>query len=138
MSIFGNTSMSIYANAKARTRSSTSHTIAVGDRVVARLWLNYWADVADASQDGTLSVIAPPDSGVTFSNCTGIGPAAGALPTCSLTTTSAFNGKWQTVKVPIPDGYTCDDTDPQGCWVPHRGGVRHREHHHGHDDVDGR
>ena len=115
ISIFGNASMSIYANAPsantqfhlARVPSgSGGHTLS----------LNFF-DVADASGVGTLTVIAPPDSGVTFSNCTGIGPAAGALPTCSVSTTSAFNGKWQTVKVPIPEGYACDDTDPQGCWV---------------------
>jgi Flp pilus assembly protein TadG len=115
VSIFGNASMSIYANApSARTQfhlarvpsGSGGHTLA----------LNFF-DIADASQSGTLKIIAPPDSGVTFSDCTGIGPAAGALPTCSLTATSAFNGKWQTVKVPIPAGYTCTDTDPQGCWV---------------------
>jgi len=115
ISIFGNASMAIYANApNARTQfhlarvpsGSGGHTLS----------LNFF-DVADASQPGTLSIIAPPDSGVTFSNCTGIGPAAGALPTCSVTTTRAFNGRWQTVKVPIPEGYSCDDTDPRACWV---------------------
>jgi len=115
VSIFGNASMSIYANAPsahtqfhlARVPSgSGGHTLS----------LNFF-DVADASQPGTLSILAPPDSGVTFSNCTGIGPASGSLPTCTVNTTSAFNGKWQTVKVPIPAGYSCDDTDPKGCWV---------------------
>jgi hypothetical protein len=115
ISIFGNASMSIYANApSAQTQfylarvpsGSGGHTLA----------LNFF-DIADASGSGTLQVVAPPDSGVTFSNCTGIGPAAGALATCSVTATSAFNGKWETIKVPIPTGYSCDDTDPKGCWV---------------------
>ena len=78
ISIFGNASMSIYANAPsadtqfhlARVPSgSGGHTLS----------LNFF-DVADASQPGTLSIVAPPDSGVTFSNCTGIGPAPARCP----------------------------------------------------------
>jgi Flp pilus assembly protein TadG len=122
ISIFGNASMSIYVNAQGA--DTQFHLARVpsgsGDHVLS---LNFF-DVSDASGPGTLRIIAPPDategpSGppVSFADCTGIGPAAGALPTCEVRTDGSFNGRWQTVKVPIPADYRCDDLDPEGCWV---------------------
>ena len=29
----------------------------------------------------------------------------------------SFNGKWQTLRVPIPDTFTCAETVQLGCWV---------------------
>src|SRR6185437_12279530 len=66
---------------------------------------------------GTISVVPPPDAHTTFTGCTGSGPVSGSLPTCSVTVTSAFNGRWQKIDVSIPDGYTCDDGHQSGCWV---------------------
>ena len=37
-------------------------------------------DVGDAAGTGTISVLAPADSNVTFTNCKGIGPTAGTSP----------------------------------------------------------
>ena len=28
-----------------------------------------------------------------------------------------WNGQWSTVTIPIPSGYTCQDSDPHGCWL---------------------
>ena len=28
-----------------------------------------------------------------------------------------WNAQWSSVTVPIPAGYTCNDSDPQGCWL---------------------
>jgi hypothetical protein len=42
------------------------------------------------------------------------------MSSCELTDVKAstgYNARWQDISVPIPDGYTCDDLDPLGCWV---------------------
>ena len=54
---------------------------------------------------------------MTFSGCVGAGPAPGSLPGCAITASSCFNGKWQTISVPIPSTYTCTDLDVTKCWV---------------------
>jgi hypothetical protein len=115
ISIFGSETMSIYANApSARTQFFLAKVPSgSGGHVLS---LSFF-DVSDASQPGTLTIVPPPDSGVTFKDCVGTGPAAGALPTCSVATNSSFNGRWEIVKVPTPLGYSCDDLDPEGCWV---------------------
>ena len=28
-----------------------------------------------------------------------------------------WNAQWSTVQIPIPANYSCNDADPQGCWV---------------------
>jgi Flp pilus assembly protein TadG len=75
-------------------------------------------DVGDSSTSGTIQVVAPPDSGVSFADCIASGPVSGTLPDCSLTVTrSTHNGKKQYLEVPIPEGYSCDDRDGTACWV---------------------
>ena len=42
------------------------------------------------------------------------------LPACSLSNVSSgagYNGKLVQVTVPIPAGYSCTISDPQGCWI---------------------
>lgn len=75
-------------------------------------------DVGDSAGTGTISVLAPADSNVTFKNCTGLGPVSGTLSSCSIqANSSTHQGKWQTIAVPIPSNYTCDDASATGCWV---------------------
>jgi Flp pilus assembly protein TadG len=80
-------------------------------------------DVGDTSTSvtGTIQLVAPPDSGVTFTNCKGTGVVNGTLSSCSFTvaggSSNPFNGKNQFVSIPIPAAYTCVDTDPTKCWV---------------------
>jgi hypothetical protein len=89
-------------------------------------------DVGDASQPGTLKVLPPPDSnvGTSFSSCqytappgNSSGPPWGTFSNtgsgCSISgvQTPLFNGQWVTYKVPIPSNYTCNYTDPTGCWT---------------------
>ena len=31
--------------------------------------------------------------------------------------TASWNAQWSTVTVPIPSNYTCNDADPNGCWL---------------------
>ena len=28
-----------------------------------------------------------------------------------------WNGQWSTITIPIPSDYTCDDSNPLGCWL---------------------
>jgi Flp pilus assembly protein TadG len=72
-------------------------------------------DVGDSSTSGTIKVISP--SGGDYSGCTGAGVTTSINSDCSFTANSTFNGKWQTVSIPIPSGYTCDDTVQTACWV---------------------
>jgi hypothetical protein len=75
-------------------------------------------DVGDAGGTGTITVLAPSDSGVTFTNCKGTGPTSGTLSACAIPTDSSkYQGKWETISVPIPADYSCDDTNPNACWV---------------------
>jgi Flp pilus assembly protein TadG len=77
-------------------------------------------DPSDADDNGSLRIVPPTDSNVgsNFSGCVADGPVDGNLTNCLVHTNSTdFQGKWQTVRVPIPTNYTCDDLDPLGCWV---------------------
>jgi len=75
-------------------------------------------DVGDSNQSGTIQLVAPPDSGVSFTNCKATGPTNGTLSNCSLTVqSSTHNGKNQYVSIPIPSNYSCTDTDYTKCWV---------------------
>jgi hypothetical protein len=75
-------------------------------------------DVGDATKPGTITVVAPPESGVTFKDCQGSGVVNATMPNCSLSgVNSKYNGQWQTISVPIPTGYKCDDRDSADCWV---------------------
>jgi hypothetical protein len=116
ISVSAYNNMTIYANLPA---AATNFHLARVPTSAAGQVLNVGLyDVGDAATSGTVKVVAPPDSGATFSNCTGIGPVAGALPACQITTNSTtFQGKWETIGVPIPTTYACDDADNNACWV---------------------
>lgn len=79
-------------------------------------------DLADAADDVTTTVLQP-DSDTPFEGCTGFGPVGGtagqALTLCSVTTdVTTTGGKWQTIRIPIDEDYTCsDDADRSKCWV---------------------
>ena len=54
-----------------------------------------------------------------LAGCTGGGVRNGALSGCALTNVSSgsgWNGKNQTIRVPIPNTYTCNTTQGGGCW----------------------
>jgi Flp pilus assembly protein TadG len=108
--------MGMYSNAPSATTEFYLARVpsgAAGQVLTVKLF-----DVGDSNISGTVQIVAPPDSGVTFTNCTGSGPKAGSLPSCSLTVSSStHNGKNQYVAVPIPSGYSCTDTDYTKCWV---------------------
>ena len=137
--IAGNAFMGIYANVGGG--QSTQFFLARVPSAAAghTLVLNFF-DIGDASSQGSLQVIPPPDSnvGATFSGCQWTGNSStGALgyasntqmnpwgplspiSSCLITGVNGggtWNGQWSTVTVPIPSGYTCQDSDSQGCWL---------------------
>lgn len=115
ISISGRQKMGMYSNHPGATTQFYLARVpsgAAGQVLNVRLY-----DVGDSNQNGTITINAPPDSGVTFTNCQGAGPVAGTLSTCSFTVTSSFNGRWETLSVPIPSTYACVDSDTTKCWV---------------------
>jgi hypothetical protein len=41
-----------------------------------------------------------------------------SVTNCSFPVTNIlFDGKWQTIELDVPADYTCDDLDPNACWV---------------------
>lgn len=123
--LFADGRLPIYANASgADTRFYLARVTPGSDG--RRLKVEFY-DVGDASQPGTITVLPPPDASAggspltQFANCPYSGPlGSGTLPACSLSNVSAgagYNGKLVQVTVPIPAGYSCLSSDPQGCWI---------------------
>lgn len=78
-------------------------------------------DVGEGASAGSVRVIKPVDSvGLpsTLTGCVGTGVRNGNLTNCEITniTPSAFNGKYQEIRVPIPSTYSCTVTSQGGCW----------------------
>ncbi|HYL51793.1 MAG TPA: hypothetical protein VEZ15_07480, partial [Acidimicrobiia bacterium] len=139
VNVAGNAYMGMYANVGASVTTfylTRVPTAAAGHTLV----LNFF-DIGDASSEGTLAIVPPSDSNVgsNFSGCNWTGnSSSGALgyavntqaapwgplnPITNCTVTgvnhpgTTWNGQWSTVTVPIPGNYTCNDSDPKGCWV---------------------
>jgi hypothetical protein len=74
-------------------------------------------DIGDITGTGTITFVAPAESGITFSNCRATGPVPGTIPSCQFTASSAFGGRWESVYIPIPSTYSCNDSSATGCWV---------------------
>ncbi len=137
LKLYGNQKMGIYANATGADTRFYLTRVLPGE-AGHTLILNFF-DTGDASAPGAISVLPPPDSNVTggtFPNCeftkppgNSTGPPWGTFiatsPGCQVTGVSNtdsspgpnYNGQWVTYEVPIPDDYTCVDTDPLGCWT---------------------
>ncbi len=120
VAISGFNKMAIYANLPNATTSFFLAQVPAGARgqtLNVRLF-----DIGDSTGSGTVRVVPPPDSGLAkFAGCKGYGVTGGAiglnLTDCAITANSSYNGKWQTVSVPIPTGYTCNSSSSTGCWV---------------------
>ncbi len=132
--LYGNQKMGIYANATGADTRFYLTRVLPGE--AGHTLLLYFYDTGDASQAGTITVLPPPDSnapGGAFPDCqytqppgNSTGPPWGTLidtnSGCAIsgvtnTGTHSFNGQWVTFEVPIPDDYTCNDSDPLGCWT---------------------
>lgn len=75
-------------------------------------------DIGDGAVAGsTVKVVPPTETGGSFSGCKGKGITNGNLVDCTIAVSSIYNGRWQTITVPIPSTYSCTDSSPSGCWV---------------------
>jgi len=127
--VYGNQTMGVYANETGATTKFYLTRVRDGE-AGKTLVLNFF-DIGDASQPGTLTVIPPSDSNISggFPGCTytappgnSSGPPWGTFSAtgsgCAVTVTqSSFNGQWVTFEIPIPTTYTCNNSDPLGCWT---------------------
>jgi hypothetical protein len=117
IAVSGFTKMAMYANTPTgitRFFLAKVPSSAKGKVLDIRIW-----DIGDnaASGSSTVTVLPPTETGGTFSGCTGAGVENGALTNCRVDVDSTFNGKWQSISVPIPATYTCSDASFTGCWV---------------------
>jgi hypothetical protein len=132
--IYGNGKMGAYANATGANTQFYLTRVLPGE-AGKTLVLNFF-DTGDASQAGTLAVLPPADSNISggaFANCqysqppgNATGPPWGVFSNtatgCKITGVSNsgtpnYNGQWVTWQIPIPNNYTCNSSDPLGCWT---------------------
>jgi hypothetical protein len=131
VSIFGNEKMAIFANAAANTNAEFYLARILPSAAGKALVLNFF-DIGDAGSGvtGTLTVRPPSESGGSFQNCTytrppgnATGPPFGTFQStsagCSITgvSSSEYQGQWVQLRIPIPEGYTCDYSQADGCWL---------------------
>ena len=119
VSISGWEEMGIYANYPGATTSF--NLVRVIPAAASKTLIITFFDVGDADNAGTIQVKPPSDSNLTtpLAGCTGSGVKSGALTDCKLTNVSSgagWNGKIQTIRVPVPSSYTCQSTKSGGCW----------------------
>lgn len=111
--------MRIYANA---TGAETEfNLLRVPPAAAAKTLLITFFDVGEgAGSGGTVKVIKPGDSNLPTDivGCTGEGVKTGGLTGCAVTgiTSTGYNGKLQSISVPIPNTYTCTVASAGGCW----------------------
>jgi Flp pilus assembly protein TadG len=124
VSISGWQNMSIYANYSGAPQ--LFNLVRVIPAAQTKTLTIHFFDIGDATAPTTATVLPPIDATVSgapltsFSGCTGAGVVNGPLgSTCGISgaTTSTYNGKIQTISVPIPSTYTCNSTQAGGCWV---------------------
>jgi hypothetical protein len=131
LKLYGNQKMGIYANATGADTRFYLTRVLPGE-AGHTLILNFF-DTGDASQAGSIQVLPPPDSNVsggTFADCgytappgNNVGPPWGPYIATSVgcqvngVISGTYNGQWVTFEVPIPADYTCNATDPLGCWT---------------------
>jgi Flp pilus assembly protein TadG len=124
VSISGWQNMSIYANYSGAPQ--IFNLVRVIPAAQTKTLNIHFFDIGDATAPTSVTVLPPTDAQVSgtpftaFTGCTGSGVVNGSLgSTCGVTgaTTTNYNGKVQTVSVPIPDSYSCNSTQSGGCWV---------------------
>ena len=120
--LFANGRLPIYTNASgANTEFFLARILPSGaDRILnVSLW-----DISDGGSSGSMQVV-PPSSGAgepggTFSGCTYSSTGGTFTPQggCSFSFNAGdLNGQLMRVSVPIPASYTCNTSDPFGCWI---------------------
>jgi Flp pilus assembly protein TadG len=140
VSIAGTNRMAVFANSPDASNSEFYLVRVLPSSTNRTLHLDFY-DVADAGDGaGTLQVLPPPhatlngSSMTKFTGCTYTNPSGswttGSLPlrnfsgtggsddcTVSGITSDNYQGKWVSWRVPVPQGYSCDESDPFDCWI---------------------
>jgi Flp pilus assembly protein TadG len=117
LSIAAFNKMAVYANVSNTSGTTKFFLTRVPSTAHGQMLDVSLFDIGDITGTGTIKFVAPPESGVTFSNCRAVGVVNATIPNCQFTASSAFGGKWQSVYIPIPNTYTCNDNVSTGCWV---------------------
>lgn len=111
--------MRIYANADSAT--TTFNLVRVAQSAARKTLVVTFFDVGEGASSGSVKLLKPVDSNLptNIANCTASGVKNGALTNCEITgiTPAGYNGKLQTIRVPIPNDYTCTYASQGGCWV---------------------
>ncbi len=141
VNIAGNAKMGIFTNVGSN-QLTKFHLVRVPTAAASHTLVMNFFDIGDANSGtvGQLQVRPPPDAniGSTFDDCTWTGSGGSAvgyatntpsspwgdkhpIPGCLITGVNNdpanWNAQWSTVTVQIPSNYTCNDSDPKGCWV---------------------
>lgn len=113
--IYGNGSMSIYANIGGTGTSSEFPLARVPAGSGGRTLVLRAFDLADADVPGTFTMVGPNG---TLSDCTYVSPGSNDVQTgCTITADNAhFNGRWIQINIPIPSGDACDNGTATDCW----------------------
>jgi Flp pilus assembly protein TadG len=108
--------MPIFANAD--TASSEFNLIRVLPGAAGKTLIFKFFDIGDAATGGTMAVLAPNEAtGDPIRNCSGSGYRTVALASCSISgIDGSWNGKSETISVPIPTTYGCAYERSGGCW----------------------
>ena len=137
--VYGQDRMAIYANAPSAT--PTFYLARVMPGATGRVLVLSFYDIGDAQGNTNSLQIQPPVDATTgplgstvpltnWAGCTytpppgnNVGPpwatfvATPSASDCTITgVSSIFNGQWVQVRIPIPDDYSCNYLDPNGCW----------------------
>jgi hypothetical protein len=117
VSVAGWDRMSIWMNSNAVT--STFNLVRVVPAAASKTLSFEFYDAGDAASGGTIKVLPPLETSLTLKDCVGAGRSAGPLTNCQVSGVSAsngWNGRSQTINVPIPSTYTCNAASAGGCW----------------------
>jgi Flp pilus assembly protein TadG len=128
VSVAGYERMPIYANGTGT--SSTFNLIQVMPGAAGQYISFSFYDIGDASSSGTVRVSVPSDATGSVTTmpfpgrCTTEGTYSGGSLTavgtesdCATSiSNSRNNGELQTINIPIPNDYTCNYNEPDGCW----------------------
>jgi hypothetical protein len=108
--------MGIYANVPGGATPSTFHLTRVPSAAAGQILSIRLYDIGDiGSGTGTITVV-PPAGAPALTGCTLQGPVSTLVGCGFNVTSSSMQGKWETIKVPIPATYSCNDADYTKCW----------------------
>ncbi|MDR7251853.1 hypothetical protein J2X46_000825 [Nocardioides sp. BE266] len=110
--------MRIYANSDAAT--TEFNLVRVVPAAANKTLVVSFFDVGEGASSGSVTILKPNDSNMpsSIAGCKASGVVTGALTGCKITgiTPTNNNGKYQEIRIPIPNTYTCQVSSQGGCW----------------------